>query len=163
MVRDLGVRSAVVGRWFFAALGLVGALGTASVFWVGGYLVIQGDMSLGTVIMFSSLLVQLYGPLSAMSNARVEFATSLVSFERVFEVLDLPQEIVEKPDARVLTPVTGTVEFEGVFFRYEQPDRVGLTAPPEAGRSRTLVSASNPVRWRPWWVLRVPVRPPSAI
>ncbi|MYF25834.1 MAG: ABC transporter ATP-binding protein [Acidimicrobiia bacterium] len=148
MVRDLGVRSAVVGRWFFAALGLVGALGTASVFWVGGYLVIRGDMSLGTVIMFSSLLVQLYGPLSAMSNARVEFATSLVSFERVFEVLDLSQEIFEKPDARDLTPVTGQVDFEGVFFRYEQPDRVGLTAVARFGRpgESPTVSVATPTR-----------------
>lgn len=128
MVRDLGVRSAVVGRWFFAALGLVGAIGTAAVFWVGGYLVIQGSMSLGTVIMFSSLLVQLYGPLSAMSNARVEFATSLVSFERVFEVLDLRQEIVERRDATDIRPVTGTVEFDGVCFRYLQQEPAGLAA-----------------------------------
>ena len=128
MVRDLGVRSAVVGRWFFAALGLVGAIGTAAVFWVGGYLVIQGTMSLGTVIMFSTLLVQLYGPLSAMSNARVEFATSLVSFERVFEVLDLRQEIVERQDATDLRPVSGTVEFDEVYFRYAQTEAAGLTA-----------------------------------
>jgi len=128
MVRDLGVRSAVVGRWFFAALGLVGAIGTAAVFWVGGYLVIQGTMSLGTVIMFSTLLVQLYGPLSAMSNARVEFATSLVSFERVFEVLDLRQEIVERKDATDLRPVSGTVEFDEVYFRYAQTGAAGLTA-----------------------------------
>ncbi len=128
MVRDLGVRSAVVGRWFFAALGLVGAIGTAAVFWVGGYLVIQGTMSLGTVIMFSTLLVQLYGPLSAMSNARVEFATSLVSFERVFEVLDLRQEIVERKDATDLRPVSGTVEFDEVYFRYGQTGAAGLTA-----------------------------------
>ena len=128
VVRDLGVRSAVVGRWFFAALGLVGAIGTAAVFWVGGYLVIQGSMSLGTVIMFSSLLVQLYGPLSAMSNARVEFATSLVSFERVFEVLDLRQEIVERRDATDLRPVSGAVEFDGVYFRYLETEPVGLTA-----------------------------------
>ena len=128
VVRDLGVRAAVVGRWFFAALGLVGAIGTAAVFWVGGYLVIQGTMSLGTVIMFSTLLVQLYGPLSAMSNARVEFATALVSFERVFEVLDLPQEIVEPPDATDIRPVSGTVEFDGVYFRYLQPEPAGLTA-----------------------------------
>ncbi|MDE0138361.1 MAG: ABC transporter ATP-binding protein [bacterium] len=134
MVRDLGVRSAVVGRWFFAALGLVGAIGTAAVFWVGGYLVIQGSMSLGTVIMFSSLLVQLYGPLSAMSNARVEFATSLVSFERVFEVLDLRQEIVERLNSTDLRPVSGTVEFDGVYFRYRQAEPTGLTAVARPGR-----------------------------
>jgi len=133
MVRDLGIRAAVVGRWFFAALGLVGAIGTAAVFWSGGYLVIQGTMSLGTVIMFSTLLVQLYGPLSAMSNARVEFATALVSFERVFEVLDLRQEIVERPGATDIRPVSGTVEFDGVYFRYLQPEPAGLTAAAGSG------------------------------
>ncbi|MDE0170904.1 MAG: ABC transporter ATP-binding protein [bacterium] len=126
MVRDLGVRQALIGRWFFAALGLVGAMGTAAVFWVGGYLVIQGDLSLGTVVMFSSLLVQLYGPLSAMSNARVEFATSLVSFERVFEILDLPHEIVEHRDPTDIRPVRGEVEFDGVFFRYQATGNAGL-------------------------------------
>ena len=154
MVRDLGVRAAVVGRWFFAALGLVGAIGTAAVFWVGGYLVIQGTMSLGTVIMFSTLLVQLYGPLSAMSNARVEFATALVSFERVFEVLDLPQEIVEPPDATDIRPVSGTVEFDGVYFRYLQPEPVGLRAiagsggPGEASPSPTRRWALEKVTFR---------------
>ncbi len=133
MVRDLGIRAAVVGRWFFAALGLVGAIGTAAVFWLGGYLVIQGTMSLGTIIMFSTLLVQLYGPLSAMSNARVEFATALVSFERVFEVLDLRQEIVERPGATDIRPVSGTVEFDGVYFRYLQPEPAGLTAAAGSG------------------------------
>ena len=111
-VRDLGVRRALIGRWFFAALGLVSAVGTAAVFWVGGYLVIRGGLSLGTVVMFSSLLVQLYGPLSAMSNARVEFATSLVSFERVFEVLDLEHDISQAPDAVDLRPMLGEIEFD---------------------------------------------------
>lgn len=151
MVRDLGVRSAVVGRWFFAALGLVGAIGTAAVFWVGGYLVIQGGMSLGTVIMFSSLLVQLYGPLSAMSNARVEFATSLVSFERVFEVLDLRQEIVERPDAIDLRPVTGTVELDGVYFGYQQPDQIKLLAVDRFGRPGESAGYAQPSERR--WAL----------
>ena len=128
MVRDLGVRQALIGRWFFAALGLVSATGTAAVFWVGGYLVIEGALSLGTVVMFSTLLVQLYGPLSAMSNARVEFATSLVSFERVFEVLDLPHEIVERPDAVDIRPVRGAVEFDRVSFRYQASGPAGLSA-----------------------------------
>ncbi len=101
-VRDLGVRRALVGRWFFAALGLVSAVGTAAVFWVGGLLVIQDVITLGAIIMFSTLTAQLYGPLSALSNARVEFATSLVSFERVFEVVDLPLDIIERPDAIAL-------------------------------------------------------------
>lgn len=117
-VRRLGVRGALIGMWFFAALGLVSAIGTAVVFWFGGYLVIQGGLSLGTVVMFSTLLVQLYGPLSAMSNARVEFATSLVSFERVFEALDLEVEIVSPPEAADIRSRPGSVEFDGVWFSY---------------------------------------------
>ena len=117
-VRRLGVRGALIGMWFFAALGLVSAIGTAVVFWFGGYLVIQGGLSLGTVVMFSTLLVQLYGPLSAMSNARVEFATSLVSFERVFEALDLEVEIVSPPEAVDVRSRPGSVEFDGVWFSY---------------------------------------------
>ena len=149
MVRDLGVRQALIGRWFFAALGLVGAIGTATVFWVGGYLVIRGDLSLGTVIMFSSLLVQLYGPLSAMSNARVEFATSLVSFERVFEILDLPHEIVERPDAVDIRPVRGAVGFDRVFFGYQAAGFAGLAS---ANRPWELVDGDVPVAQasRPW-------------
>ena len=149
MVRDLGVRQALIGRWFFAALGLISAMGTAAVFWVGGYMVIQGDLSLGTVVMFSSLLVQLYGPLSAMSNARVEFATSLVSFERVFEILDLPHEIVESPDTVDIRPVRGAVEFDQVFFRYQAAYSSGL-AP--VTRHRQTQDGEAPVvqASRPW-------------
>jgi ATP-binding cassette subfamily B protein len=117
-VRDLGVRRALVGRWFFAALGLVTAVGTAAVFWVGGAMVINGVIKVGDLMMFSVLTAQLYGPLSALSNARVEFATSLVSFERVFEVLDLPLDIAEKADAVHLTDLQGKIAFEDVSFRY---------------------------------------------
>jgi len=124
-VRDLGVRRAMIGRWFFAGLGLISAVGTAAVFWVGGYLVIQGDLSLGTVIMFSTLVVQLYGPLTAISNTRVEIATSLVSFERVFEVLDLPLDLAEHPQARPLS-VNGRVEFDDVWFSYRSEEPEGL-------------------------------------
>ena len=125
-VRDLGVRRAMIGRWFFAGLGLVSAVGTAVVFWVGGWFVIQGDITLGTIVMFSGLLAQLYGPLSAISNSRVEFATSLVSFERVFEVIDLDTDLPEKPDAGVLGPVAGEVAFDRVFFRYRTGEAEGL-------------------------------------
>ena len=117
-VRDLGVRRAVIGRWFFAALGVVSALGTAAVFWVGGVLVINGSFSIGTIVMFSALLGQLYAPLTALSNARVEFATSMVSFERVFEVLDLPHDIDERNDPIHLSDISGEVSFDRVSFKY---------------------------------------------
>ncbi len=125
-VRDLGVRRAMIGRWFFAALGLISAFGTAAVFWVGGLLVIRDVLTLGTVVMFSTLVVQLYGPLTAISNSRVEFATSLVSFERVFEVLDLEIDLPERPGAVELADVAGRVEFEDVSFTYHSEEPEGL-------------------------------------
>jgi ATP-binding cassette subfamily B protein len=126
-VRDYGVRRAMVGRGFFAALGLVSAVGTATVFWVGGLMVINGAITLGDIVMFSTLLTQLYGPLSALSNSRVEFATSLVSFERVFEVLDLDTDIPEPAQPQPLTG-TGRVEFDDVSFRYQGDGPEGLAA-----------------------------------
>lgn len=117
-VRDLGVRSAVIGRWFFMVLGIIGAIGTALVYWAGGYLTIQGAFTIGTIVAFGAYLSQLYGPLMALTNAPVEFAQSMVSFERVFEVLDIPVEIQELPDAIELTDVKGSIIFEDVSFDY---------------------------------------------
>jgi ATP-binding cassette subfamily B protein len=125
-VRDLGVRRAMIGRWFFAGLGLVSAVGTAIVWWLGGYFAIQQDLSVGTLVMFAALLGQLYGPLSAISNSRVEFATSLVSFERVFEVMDLEIDLPEREDARDLEAVLGRVEFDEVWFTYRSDAPEGL-------------------------------------
>jgi ATP-binding cassette subfamily B protein len=119
-VRDIGVQQAVVGRWFFLGLSLASALGTALVFWVGGHLVLRGVFSVGTIVAFSAYLANLYGPLMALSNARVDFATSMVSFERVFEVLDLPAEIRDRPGAIDLTRVEGDVRFDRVSFSYEE-------------------------------------------
>jgi ATP-binding cassette subfamily B protein len=128
LVRDYGVKRAMVGRGFFAAIGLVSAAGTAAVFWVGGYMVIQETITLGTIVMFSTLVTQLYGPLSAISNSRVEFATSLVSFERVFEVLDLKTDIPDASEPEPLLPAGGRVEFAGVSFRYGGEGVEGLEA-----------------------------------
>jgi ATP-binding cassette subfamily B protein len=131
-VRDLGIRRAMVGRWFFSGLSLVGAVGTALVFWLGGSLVVQGELTLGTVVMFSTLIAQLYGPLAGLSNSRVELATSLVSFERVFEVIDLPPDIVE---GEVDLPVMdGTIEFDDVSFRYSSGEMEGLSSVKRFGR-----------------------------
>lgn len=124
--RDLGVRRALVGRWFFMALGVVSALGTALVFWLGAVLVIRGSLTVGTVVALSAYLANLYGPLTALTNARVELATSLVSFERVFEVLDLPRDIDDAPDAVPLEPVTGRVTFDRVGFDYREAAAEGL-------------------------------------
>ena len=121
-VRDIGVRQAVIGRWFFLSLGLASAIGSALVFLVGGHLVLRGVFTIGTIVAFSTYLGRLYGPLTAMTNARVDLATSMVSFERVFEVLDLPIEIQDRPDAVDLVEPQGRVRFDEVSFSYEDQD-----------------------------------------
>jgi ATP-binding cassette subfamily B protein len=117
-VRDIGVRRAVVGSGFFVMLGLVGAVGTALVYGLGGYYVITGAFTIGTIVAFGSYLNQLYGALQGLAGAPVEFSTSMVSFERVFEVIDLPQDIVERENAHVLRDVRGELQFEDVTFDY---------------------------------------------
>ncbi len=118
-VRDIGVRSAVIGHWFFMLLSVVSAVGSAVVFWLGGHLVLRGEFTIGTIVAFGTYLTGMYGPLMALSNAQVQFAESLVSFERVFEVLDIPIEITENTEAIVLPKVTGSIKFDKVSFAYQ--------------------------------------------
>jgi len=118
-VRDLGVQRALIGSAFFAIVGLITAVGTAFVYGLGGYLAIRGDFSIGAIVAFGSYLGTLYGSLQGLASAPVEFAQSMVSFERVFEVIDLPQEIQDQPDAVLLTNATGKLVFEQVSFKYE--------------------------------------------
>jgi ATP-binding cassette, subfamily B, bacterial len=126
-VRDIGVRSAVIARWFFFMLGVVSAVGTAVIYWVGGHLVLRGAFSIGTIVAFGSYLRQLYGPLMSITNVPVEFAQSMVSFERVFEVLDIGVEIRERPGAVPLGEVKGAIQFDDVCFSYIDPQGpVGL-------------------------------------
>ena len=125
-VRDLGVTQATIGRWFFMALGLVSALGTAATFWLGAVFVINGTLTVGTVVALSAYLALLYGPMSALANARVEFTTSLVSFERVFELLDMQIDVKEAEGAVVIDRVEGRVEFDDVWFGYEAGEATGL-------------------------------------
>ena len=127
-VRDVGVLSAVYSRAFFAALTLVAALATALVYGAGGWLALAGELSAGTVVSLALLLARLYGPLTALSNVQLDVASALVSFDRVFEVLDLPPMITEKPDA-VAIPADGrAVEFRSVHFSYPAADEVSLAS-----------------------------------
>ena len=98
-MRDIGVRRALVGRWFFLGLGIASAIGTALIYWVGGYLVLREAITVGTIVAFAAYLTRLYGPITSLSNVQVEFVQSMVSFERVFEYLDLPVEIADRPGA----------------------------------------------------------------
>jgi len=118
-VRNLGVNRAMWGTVFFAIIGLLGAVGTALVYGIGGYQVILHAFTVGTIVAFGAYLNNLYGALQQLTNAPVDFATSLVSFERVFEVIDLPVEIDDKTGATVLQDVRGKLEFEDVSFKYD--------------------------------------------
>jgi ATP-binding cassette, subfamily B, bacterial len=128
VVRDLGVRIALVTRVFGATLMLIPALATALVYGVGGYLVIQQSLSLGTLLALATLLLRLLGPLQGLSNVRIDVMTALVSFERVFEVLDLPSMITERPGAVSLPRSAAKVEFDHVAFRYPRADEVSLAS-----------------------------------
>jgi ATP-binding cassette subfamily B protein len=130
-VRDLGVRIALLTRIFTVAMQLVPALATALVYGVGGWLVVRGHFSLGTLTALGLLLVRLLGPLQSLSNARIDVMTALVSFERVFEVLDLPSLIQEKPDAVALPrrgAVAASLEFDHVAFTYPRADEISLAS-----------------------------------
>jgi len=116
-VRDLGIERALYGSIFFSIIGLVSAVGTALVYGLGGYYVIQGDFTVGTIVAFGAYLGTLYGALQGLASAPVDFSTSMVSFERVFEIIDLPLDIEEKPDAVTLEGGS-QLEFENVSFNY---------------------------------------------
>jgi ATP-binding cassette subfamily B protein len=117
-VRDTGIRSAMYGRVFFVALGLVAAIGTAAIYGVGALMVVDGSISTGTLVALAALVTRVYQPLTGLTNARVDLMTSMVSFERVFEVLDAPEAIRERAGAIDLVEPRGEVNFDHVSFRY---------------------------------------------
>jgi ATP-binding cassette, subfamily B, bacterial len=127
-VRDIGVTQAMYGRVFFTGLTLVASLATALVYGVGGLLVLDNDITLGTLVALAALLSRLYGPLTALSNVQVDVMTALVSFERVFEILDLPPMVDDKPDAEVLPRGASAVEFRNVSFKYPTASEVSLAS-----------------------------------
>ena len=127
-VRDLGIRIAMLGRVFFTALTLVAALATALVYGVGGNLAVRETLTIGTLLALVALLGRLYGPLTALSNVRVDVMTALVSFERVFEVLDLEPMITDAPGAVALPADAASVEFEHVAFAYPTAEQVSLAS-----------------------------------
>ncbi len=126
-VRDLGVRRAFMGSIFITLVGLVAAVGGSLVYGLGGYFVILGEFSIGTIVALGAYLGGLYSALQSLANAPVEFSTSIVSFERVFEVIDLPVDIAEKPDAMELRQARGEISFENVNFIYEIGDEYLLS------------------------------------
>ncbi len=127
-VRDIGIRQALYARLFFVALMLTASLATALVYGWGGALAIAGVLNVGTIVALTSYLNRLYGPLIGLSNVQLDIMTALVSFDRVFEVLDLEPMIAEKPDARAITPGPARIEFDHVDFGYPRPEEVSLAS-----------------------------------
>lgn len=145
-VRDLGIRRAMMGAIFIVIIGLVSAIGSAFVYGVGGYLVIKDAFTVGTIVAFGAYLGGLYSSLSSLTSAPVDFATSIVSFERVFEIIDLKQEISEKVQAIELHNIRGDLEFKEVSFRYEESHEAYLGDVRRFGQVDSVVnSLSEPI------------------
>ncbi|MCW2845354.1 MAG: transporter related protein, partial [Nocardioides sp.] len=140
-VRDLGIRISLVTRIFVASMMTVPALATALVFGVGGHLAVSGALTVGTLTALATLLLRLLGPLQGLSNVRIDVMTALVSFERVFEVLDLPSLIEEKPDAVVLPPSASRLEFENVAFTYPSAEDISLASLEVVARTESRPSS----------------------
>jgi len=136
-VRDLGIRIALLTRIFMAAVLTIPALALALVYGVGGHLAIDGTLTVGTLLALGTLLVRLLGPLQSLSNVRIDVMTALVSFERVFEVLDLPSMIREKPDATDLPRSAASLSFEHVGFTYPRAEEISLASLENVARSES--------------------------
>jgi len=139
-VRDVGVRIATANTVFFTAMMLVGSLATALVYGIGGNSVVSGALTLGTLLALVALLGRLYIPMASLANVRVDVMTALVSFERVFEVLDLEPMVKDAPDAQTLPRGSSSVEFVDVNFRYPTADEVSLASLEGIARRDTAVS-----------------------
>jgi len=146
-VRDSGVQIAMTGRIYYGALALVGSLGVAAVYWLGGRAVINGSLQVGTLVALALYVQRLYSPLTDLASARVDLLTALVSFDRVFEVLDRPSSVVDAPDAVALVASTGRVEVDDVWFRYPAASEVSI-ASLEADAEAALSDAPSE------WILR---------
>lgn len=128
-VRDTGVEQALLGRILFAALSLVGAVGTAAVYWVGAHDVVKGTLTIGTVVALAAYVTKLYQPLTDLASTRVDVLTAMVSFDRVFEVLDAPWGIEDKPGAVALPrPVAGRIDVNDVTFQYPASADVSIAS-----------------------------------
>jgi ATP-binding cassette subfamily B protein len=127
-VADMGIEMAMLNRLFFISLTSVASVATAFAYGFGGHLAVSGSISVGTLLALTALLARLYGPLTALSNVRVDVMSSLVSFERIFEVLDLQPMVNEKPDAKVLSGGSAEVEFKEVRFSYPKADEISLAS-----------------------------------
>jgi ATP-binding cassette subfamily B protein len=146
-VRDIGIKSAMYGRVFFVAMGLVAAIGTALVYWLGARMVIAGTFTTGTIVAFALYVTRIYMPLTSLTNARIDLMTAFVSFDRVFEVLDTPPSIADRPGAHDLVNPTGRVQVEDVWFRYPAGTSVSIASLEGDGNAPLSDQASD-------WILK---------
>jgi ATP-binding cassette subfamily B protein len=139
-VADIGISIALLNRLFFVALTSVAAVATAFAYGIGGHLVISGAVSIGTLVAITALLSRLYGPLTALSNVRIDVMTALVSFERVFEVLDLVPMVQDRPGAQTLLDQNPTVEFRNVVFAYPRAEEISLASLESVAKPETVTA-----------------------
>ena len=139
-VADIGISMAMLNRIFFIALTSVAAIATAFAYGIGGHLAINGTVTVGTLLAITALLARLYGPLTALSNVRIDVMTALVSFERVFEVLDLQPMVSNKAGAQVLANKVPSIEFKDVSFSYPRPDQISLASLESVAKEEVIQS-----------------------
>jgi len=139
-VADIGIKMAMLNRLFFIALTSVAAIATAFAYGIGGHLAINGGVTVGTLLAITALLARLYGPLTELSNVRIDVMTSLVSFERVFEVLDLEPMVKNRDGAKVLVTKEPRIEFDDVNFSYPRAEEISLASLESAAKAETVQS-----------------------
>jgi len=139
-VADIGIKMAMLNRLFFIALTSVAAVATAFAYGIGGHLAINGGVTVGTLLAITALLARLYGPLTALSNVRIDVMTSLVSFERVFEVLDLEPMVKNRDGAKLLVTKEPRIEFKNVSFSYPRAEEISLASLESAAKAETVQS-----------------------
>jgi ATP-binding cassette subfamily B protein len=141
-VADIGIKTAMLNRLFFIALTSVAAIATAIAYGIGGHLAINGGLTVGTLLAITALLARLYGPLTALSNVRIDVMTSLVSFERVFEVLDLEPMVKDRSGATTLNSSRGKIEFKNVGFSYPNAEEISLASLESVAKPETVASGN---------------------
>jgi ATP-binding cassette subfamily B protein len=139
-VADIGISIAMLNRIFFIALTSIAAVATAVAYGIGGHLAISGELTVGTLLAITALLARLYGPLTALSNVRVDVMSALVSFERVFEVLDLQPMVTDRENAKDLADTNLDLKFEGVSFTYPKAEEISLASLEIAAKPEIITS-----------------------
>ena len=139
-VADIGIKTAMLNRLFFISLTSIAAVATAIAYGVGGHLALDGSLTVGTLLALTALLARLYGPLTALSNVRVDVMTSLVSFERIFEVLDLQPMVKERADAKELKSSPASINVRDIHFSYPKADEISLASLESVAKSEVADS-----------------------